>query len=366
MSINQVQYDVDPTRSILKIGGTVIDFVEWSNEYSGAMEAGTFRCTIDAPVADWPWWTQQTEILVNVYVGTPLNSQTYSTDDLTHMMTVRCDQIELNPETQLIEIEGRDLTSLLIDNKTTDKWPNKTSSQIATLIAAKFNLLTNIQATTGTAGNFYTTDHVKLARAETYWNILTYLAQREGFQVHVLGNTLYFGKFTSETSLDPYLIQFAIQDGIPSSNAKHLKFIRDLTLSQDISVTVSSYHGYKGAKFTATATASKTAKKIEKDAELAQSLQKYDVIIPGKTQAECALKANELLGEISRHELKIHAELPFDTVLYPWVQVKMEGTNTVWDATYTPLSVSRSFSKEHVSMSVKAVTGIPQQTVVLS
>jgi hypothetical protein len=370
MSINPVLYDIDPTQSILKIGGKVIDFVEWSNDYSGAMEAGTFRCSIDAPVADWPWWAQQTEILVDVYAGTPADPQSYSTDELTNLMTVRCDQIELNPETQLIELEGRDLTSLLIDNKTTDKWPNKTSSQIAALIAAKMGLQTNIQATTGKVGNFYTADHVKLAKAETYWNILTYLAQHEdGFQVHVLGKTLFFGQFAAKASLDPYLITFVPSSAalpIPESNAKHLKFSRDLTLAQDISVTVRSYHGYKGASFKATATATKTAKKIEKDAELAQVIQKYDYTIPGLTQPQCALKAQELLGQISRHELKMHAELPFDTILYPWVPVKVEGTNTVWDATYTPLNVSRTFSKDHVSMNIKGVTGIPQQTVVLS
>ena len=358
--------NVDATRSILKVGGTVIDFIEWSNEYSGVMEAGTFRCTVDAPFARWPWWAQQTEIMVDVYAGTPPNPQSYSASDLTYLMRVRCDQIEMNPELQRIEISGRDLTSLLTDNKTSDKWINKTSSQIATLIAAKMGFDANIQPTTSQVGTFYNTDHVNLAKVDTYWNILTYLAQRERYQVHVLGKTLYFGNFAAQNITTPYLIQFAMQDGVPSSNAHHLKFSRDLTIANDISVIVRSYHGYLNAAFTGTATATKVNKKVELSAELAQSIQHYDFTIErDQTKAQCELKASELLKSISQHELKMEARIPFDTILYPWVQVQVQGTNTVWDATYAPKRVSRSFSKDRVTMELHANSGIPAPTVVL-
>ena len=368
MTINKIPTEsyVDATRSILKIGGTVIDFIDWHNEYSGAYEAGTFRASINAPLDSWSWWSQQTEIVVDVYAGTPPDPLTYSASDLTHMMTVRCDQIELDPANQRVELSGRDLTGLLTDNKTTDKWPNSTASQIAALIAAKFNLQTNIQPTTGNVGSFYTTDHVKLARSDTYWNLLTYLAQRVGYQVFILGNTLYFGNFAAQFNTEPYLIQFQQSNtGYQSSNAEHLEFSRDLTISNDISVVVRSYHGYRNAAYTGTATATKVNKKIELSAELAQGIQHYDFIIPNLTKAECELKATELLKSISQHELKLEARLPFDTILYPWVNVLVEGTATVWDTTYTPKRVSRSFSKDHVSMEVRATAGIPVQTVTL-
>ncbi len=357
---------VDASRSILKIGSTVVDFTEWMASHSGIMEAGTFRAALPAPVAKWPWFAQQTEILVDVYAGTPKDPLNYSTDDLTLLMTARCDQIDLDPETQNISLSGRDMTSLLIDNKTTEKWPNLTSSEIAQKIAALWGFQSNIQATTGIVGRFYTADHVKLAKADTYWNILTYLAQHEGFQCFVLGRTLYFGNFGAQSTLAPYLITVDTNGNFAQSNATRLQFSRDLTLAQDISVTVRSYHGYRGAAFTGTATATKTAKTIERDAELAQALQHYDYTIPGLTQPECTLKAQKILADLTRHELKMSAGLPFDATLFPWVPVQVTGTGTPWDATYTPQNVTRRFSKDRVSMRVEARTGIPQQTVELS
>ena len=366
--INTIQPhgSIDASRSILKIGSSVMDFTEWEASHSGIMEAGTFRATLPAPIAQWPWWAQQTEILVDVYAGTPKDPLNYSADDLTLIMTARCDQIDLDPQTQDINLCGRDMTSLLIDNKTTEKWPNLTSSEIAQKIAALWGFQSSIQTTTGIVGHFYTADHVKLAKADTYWNILTYLAQHEGFQCFVLGRTLYFGKFGAQSTLDPYVITLEANGNFVQSNASRLKFSRDLTLAQDLTVTVHSYHGYRGAAFTGSATATKTAKNIERDAELAQALQHYDYTIPGLTQPECALKAQQILAELTRHELKMSAGLPFDVTLFPWVPVQVTGSGTPWDATYTPQNVTRRFGKDRVSMRVEARTGIPQQTVTLA
>ena len=368
MSINIIPAhgQVRPTRAILKVGSQLLDFVEWEAEHSGIMEAGTFRAEISAPASSWAWWAQQTEILVDVYAGTPSDPLAYSTDDLTLLMTARCDSVELSPESRSIRLGGRDLTSLLIDNKTTDKWPNLTSSEIAAKIATLWGFQSNIQATTAIVGRFYAADHVKLAKADTYWNVLTYLAQREGVQCFVLGRTLYFGNFGAQASSEPYLIEFDASGSVPRSNALGLRFSRDLTLAQDLSVTVRSYHGQRGAAFSATATASKTAKRIERDAELAQALQHYDYTIPGLTQPECALKAQQILGELTRHELKMEARLPFDAILYPWVPIQVTGTGTPWDATYAPQSIHRRASKDRVRMTVHARTGIPQQTVTLA
>lgn len=368
MSINTIPGagTVEASRSILMVGSQALDFTEWETEHSGMMEAGTFRADITAPPKDWAWWGQQTEILVDVFAGTPRDPQNVSANDLTPLMTARCDVIDLQPEFHHVCLKGRDLASLLIDNKTTDKWPNLTSSEIAQKIAAKWGFKSNITPTKTVVGRFYATDHVKLQKADTYWNVLTYLAQHEGFQCFVIGRTLYFGNYQAKASAEPYLIAYDESGNIPNANASALKFSRDLTLANDISVTVRSYHGDKGAAFKATATASKTAKRIQRDASLAQGTQHYDYVIPGLTQPQCALRAQRILEDLSKHELKMHARLPFDAVLYPWVPIQVTGTGTPWDATYTPQRITRRFSKDRVSMHVEARTGVPQQTVTLA
>lgn len=357
---------VDATRAILMIGGTQVQFTEWSATHSGVMDAGQFEAKAAAPFSDWAWWSQQTEILVDVFVGTPKDPQNYTTDDLTMIMTARCDSIEIDAGRFEVRLSGRDMSSLLIDNKTTDKWPNLTSSEIAQQIASQWGFESQITATKTPVGRFYAADHVVLAKADTYWNILNYLAQREGFQCFVLGKTLYFGKYGAVSSNEPYVINFDSSANVPVANASALRFERDLTLAQDLSVTVRSYHGFYGESFKATATSTKTIKSVEKFARLAQIRQKYDFTIPGLTQPECALKAQSILQELSRHELKVEAELPMDSILFPWVNLQVEGTGTPWDALYMPMRVTRRMSMDRMRMEVNAKTGIPQQTVTLS
>ncbi|APR40495.1 hypothetical protein [Paraburkholderia sp. SOS3] len=191
---------------------------------------------------------------------------------------------------------------MLTDQKIDVKFPNQTASQIATQIAQQVGLTPNVQATTDLVGRFFTLDHVSLHHEKTMWTLLTYLAQHEGFSASCSAARLYFGKFSSALSNEPFLIQCDppnTQRPYPTSNATNLEFEHDLTLAQDVKVRVRSYHGDKNAVYTSIATASRTAKRIERDADLAQSVQTFDFISTGLTQAQCDAKAQELLTQIS-------------------------------------------------------------------
>jgi phage protein D len=358
-------------RVILQVGSTVIDWTSWEAGHNGIYEAGTIRVEVPCKFADWAWWTQQTEILVDVYVGFPRDPQNYSTSDLTLLQTYRIDSIRLNAATLGITLVGRDLTALLVDKKIDIKFPNMTASQVATFLAQQVGLTPNVQATTDLVGAFFTMDHVSLHRQQSMWTILTYLAQHEGVQCFVLGKTLYFGAFTSALSNQPYLIQYTPPTAdipYPQSNATSLEFEHDLTLANDVSVKVQSYHGMKNAVYTSVATSSKTAKRIEKDADLAQSIQEYSFTFADLTQAQCDAKAQLLLDQISKHELKMEATLPGDSIIYPWTPVLVQGTGTPFDTTYEAARLRRRCvaypPKFDVSVHGKTVTDA--QTVTLT
>lgn len=358
-------------RAILQVGSKVIEWSSWDGEHNGINEAGTIRIEVPGKFADWAWWTQQTEILVDVYVGFPKDPQNYSATDLTLLQTFRIDSLRLNAATLGITLSGRDLTSLLTDQKIDIKFQNQTASQIATFIAKKVGLTPNVQATTGLVGHFFTQDHVSLHRQQPMWSVLTYLAQHEGLQCFVLGRTLYFGAFGSALSSEPYLIQYdppTTARPYPTSNATSLEFEHDLTLAQDVSVRVRSYHGAKNAVYTSIATASRTAKRVERDASLAQTLQQYDFTFTGLTQAQCDAKAQQLLDQISKHELKMSARLPGDTIIYPWTPVIVQGTGTPFDTTYEAARIRRRFQVDppRFEVSVHGKTVTDAQTVTLS
>ncbi len=358
-------------KSILMVGSKVIDWCDWFAGHNGIYEAGTLRVEIPAKFADWAWWTQQTEVLIDVYVGFPKDPQNCSASDLTLLQTYRVDSIRLNAMTQGITLSGRDLTGLLTDRKVDLKFQNQTASQVATYLAGLVGLTANVQPTKDLVGHFFTLDHVSLHRQQSIWTILTYLAQHEGLQCFVLGRTLYFGAFNSAISSEPYLIQYeapTTDRTYPRSNAVELEFEHDLTLANDVSVRVRSYHGMKNAVYTSIATASKTAKRIERDATLAQSIQQYDYTFSGLTQAQCDAKAQQLLDQISKHEFKMEALLPGDAIIYPWTPIEVRGTGTPYDTTYQAARVMRRCSVEpaRFETTVHGKTATQAQTVVLA
>jgi len=358
-------------RAILMVGSKVIDWTRWDADHNSIYEAGTVNIDVPAKFADWPWWSQQTEIIVDVYAGFPKDPVNYTVGDLTLLQSFRIDSIRANASTLGFTLVGRDLTALMTDQKIDIKFPNMTASQIATQIAAKVGLTANVQKTTDLVGHFFTADHVSLHRQQTMWTVLTYLAQHEGLQCFVLGRTLYFGAFGSALSSEPYLIQYdppTPTRPYPTSNALDLQFEHDLTLAQDISVRVRSYHGAKNAVYTSIATASKTAKRLERNAQLAQELQQYDYTFVGLTQAQCDAKAQQILGDLSKHELKMEAKLPGDTLLFPWTPVVVQGTGTMWDTTYQAARIKRRCQADppKFEMTVHGKTEPAAQTVSLS
>lgn len=364
-----MQSEVRTPRSVLMVGDRAIDWTSWRIEHNGIHEAGTIDIDVPAQYSDWSWWAQQTEILVDVYAGTHVDPQNFSLSDLTLLMTARIDELRLNPATRTINLRGRDLTSLLTDNKSDAKYPNLTASAIATLLAQKVGLTPNVQATQGPVGAFYNADHVQMQRQQTPWTLLTYLAQHEGVQCFVLGRTLYFGEFSAQLSNEPYLIQFnppTVDAPYGTSNAQELHFTHDLTLTHDITVRVRSFHGYKNAAYSATAKPPKALKHIERGARLVQEIQHYDYTFPGLTQEQCQKKADELLKSISKHELKVHATLPGDVLVYPWTPVAVQGTGTPFDVTYEIARIQRTFDTRGFQMRVEGRTVPAEQTVTLS
>lgn len=357
-------------RSILMLGSTRIDWTEWEMEHNGVHEAGTINIHVPVQYSDWPWWTQQTEIIIDVYAGFPKDPQNYGAADLTQLMTARIDEIRLDPATSKIVLAGRDLTSLLTDQKSDAKYPNMTSSAIATAIANQYGLTPNVQPTTELVGNFYTADHVRMHHQATPWTLLCYLAQHEGVQCFVLGRTLYFGEFGSALSNDPYLIEYnppTIEAPYGSCNAARLELVRDLTIAQDISVRVRSYHGAKNAAYSATAKATKAVKRAERNANIAQTLQQYDYTFPGLTQAQCQAKADQILKELSKHELKLNARLPGDELIYPWTPIQFQGSGTIFDTQYQAAHIRREFHTERgFTMTLNCKSTPAQETVTLS
>ncbi|HEX8894474.1 MAG TPA: hypothetical protein VF783_14180 [Terriglobales bacterium] len=177
--------------------GTSVPWIDWDVEQNTWHSAGTFRVRLPVSALKSPIDTNYVlgtnPIQAQIYAGFPGNPDSYGTADLQQLITGNVDNIQFDPVRRIIELSGRDYTSLLIDAKTFDRWTNQTASQIATTLAQRHGLTPAVTATTGAVGKIYEIDKIHDRHGSTEWELLTWLASIYDYVTYVQGTTLYFG-----------------------------------------------------------------------------------------------------------------------------------------------------------------------------
>jgi phage protein D len=314
-------------------------------------QADTFRLTLclSAQPANrsWAWWAEQREIEVELLAGYPERPESFSREDLQSLLIGNVDDIEFDPVADEIVMAGRDLTSRFIDTKTVEKYQNLTASQVAEKLAKAHDMTPVVTATSGTVGTFYMIDHAATQDDRPEWDVLTYLAQVSGFVVYVKGRELHFEPKGDPADVEPYVLRWqppTVDQASPVVNSMRLTFSRNLTVARDIKVSVRSYNQKQKKGFTVTAERKRiknsTASKVGRSG---LPPQQYSFFFPNMTPDEAQKKANQLLKDISEHEVNLSADVPGDTSLNQATLLKVEGTGTAFDQLYFPASVVHSF-----------------------
>lgn len=262
-------------------------------------------------------------------------------DDWTSLIIGEIDHLTMDQQTGLLTAQGRDLSARLIETKTQEAFVNQTSSQVAETLAARHGFKTNITPTSTLVGRYYEADHVdgsldQFARTTTEWDLLVYLAQREGFDVFMTGETLNFVPTVSPDST-PYVILWTPtlpDQPVPRMNAVSLRMERSLTLAKDIEVWVRSWNSQQARAFTKKSRASggkaASASGVSSGGK-PTTTQRYVFVRPNMTEEEAQKAANQLAIDLTKHERVVVAELPGELVLTPRNMVRLDGTKTSFD-----------------------------------
>ena len=366
-------------RGLVKVNGQVLPgWVEWECDNNSNYQADTFRVVYagkalpkDRNVA---WLTSQGDITVEILAGFPQDPAAPTDTELQSFIIGRVDDMQYNPVQNTIELSGRDFTSQFIDAKTTEVFKNQTVAQIVQTLAQRHAMTANVGANItppGTlAGSFYEIDHARLTDEHSEWDLLTWLAHETQCSVYVTGQTLNFLPALDPTKNDTYVIQWAPPSptsGSPQANLVSLRFSRNLTLTKDVKVIVTSWNAKSKTSFSVTAHATKTKNAVTRNTTLPYGQpQVYSYTIPGLTKQEALVKAQSLLSEISKHEMRLDANLPADNILTAQTLVTVQGTGTPFDQVYIPDSVIRSMSvDEGYRMQLAAKNHSPETTVTL-
>ena len=253
----------------------------------------------------------------------------------TSLLQGEADTVTLDVLNQTVDIEGRDLTARLLDARTQETFSNQTASQIAETLAARHGLIPDITSTSTLAGRYYSAEHDRItlgqfSRATTEWDLLTFLAGREGFEVYVSGQTLTFAPLPTTA---PVLV-------LTPAQCLDLQLRQVLTLARDLEVTVKSWNTRQQAAFT------QTARSAARSGSGAGPAQRIVVVRPNLSPNDALQLAQRILADLSAHERVVLAELPGEVSLSARAQVLLSGTGTDFDQVYYIAELDRTFSAE--------------------
>lgn len=339
-------------RSLVKIGGEIIQGWEsWRAEANTFHDPDLFEVKFAVSALQSgrgvEWFGAQLRLDVEILAGFPADANAYSASELSSVFYGRVDDVSVDWETQTLTVSGRDLTSVFLDAKTSEKYVHKTASQVATLLSGKYGLTPKVTTTKALIGRYLQQDNVALQDQRTEWDLLTWLAREESFACYVKGRELHFepkptGKQPAAT------IRWSRED----ADVVRLTTTRVLTVSRNIEVTVRSWNAKQKKAFTRKATKTKSG---------ATDTQKYSVSIPGLTPEEAQQRANQILAEKSIHEFRIEVEMPADLITSISDTIKLTGTGTAWDQVYFPESIVRTMSMDGgFEMTISAKNSSPE------
>ena len=251
------------------------------------------------------------------------------------------DDIAIDVAQQTVALRGRDFSALFIDTLTAETFSNNTASEIAQTLAVRHGLTPAITPTTTPIGRYYQAgrDISSLYQSSgtvTEWDLLATLAAREGFDLYVQNETLFFAP-----PLTAALPELWLWGGAALID---LRLDRTLALARDISVTVQSWNSKQATMISQTVRASNGVVKATETTKPYAKTTTYVLVRPNLTSAQALDLATHTLADLSRHERVATATMVGDLTLAPRSTVILAGTDTAFDQIYSVDEVTRRIS----------------------
>lgn len=359
-------------RAIVTINGIQAEFIQIYINSNTYYLADTF--SIELPIngqkkeLSLDYFSSQPAMMAEIFIGYPDNISKFNTTDLESMLMGQVDSVEVKYRENKIMLTGRDLTAKFIDNKTTQKYPNLTASEIVTMLAQKEGLQADVTPTTTPSGIYYANNKSTLTSELPEWDLITFLAQSEQFYAYVKDTTLHFHPKPPETK-KPYLLQYSApitnsDNAFIELNGMDFSTIRNLTVARDVEVTVRSWNSSSKKAFVVSVRSSLNKKiPLSKAAAPIGDKQKYSYTFPGLTREQALQKAQQLARQLSQHERVIEASLTGDNILNKLSVIKLTGTNTDFDQIYYPSTINRTFNLQGYKMDISAKNHSPNSEV---
>jgi len=323
--------------------------------------AGWFRVVIALgadPVTTPATLGSMTQATAEILVGLALPGLPAAAATWQSLMTGPVDAITLDMTGGTAHLTGRDFTSLFIDTLSAETFSNNTSSEIVQTLALRHGLTPVVTATTTPIGRYYQEGHDlstlhQFSKSVTEWDLLSGLAEREGFDVYVQNSSLCFAPPAPDGL--PTVWQW-MPGGGAASTLTALQMERSLALARDIVVTVQSWNSRQAQMITQTVRSSAQGAVSASGAARAATATTYALVRPNLTPQQAMTLAVQTLSDLSRHERVITAVMPGELDLAPRSLVLLQGTSSEFDQTYAVDEITRRVSaRDGFVQTVRAV-----------
>lgn len=307
-------------------------------------EADRFRCELayveDDEKFGRAFWDTASRIDIEFFAG-------FGVDEppSTSLLSGRVDEVQIDLENRTVSLSGRDYTADLIETRLAEKYPNKKSSEIAVILAGMAGLTPEVTETSRLAGTYYRAEHAQLADETTAWTLLTYLAEREGFDAYVMGRKLYFGPPPDPITASRWTLNYQSPHeaaAMPFAPVMRLRLTKSLTVSRDIAVNVISWNSARKHSLTGT---SRSRLPTRGASGRFQSAVAYVFRVPNLTQDQADALARQLALTITKDLRSFEVDMPGETEPDIRTVVTIKGTGTTFDTEYHLDEITRRMSQ---------------------
>jgi len=283
------------------------------------------------PLGDISFWSSLSSAYVEV------SSANASDQTWQSLISGMVDMVHIDPIRGIISIEGRDLSSVLIDSYRQQDFVNQTASEVASTLASYHGLTPAVAATTSNVGRYYGDGYTRLSlgqfsRLRSDWDLVVQLARENAFDVFVQGNTLFFQPATSSANL-PVHIAFG--------DVKTIRFEQTLSIASNATARVQSWNSQIMASYDSN---SPSGNALPTQTTFTATNQPYLFSASNFTSQQVTDTAGRYATELGRLGVVLHAEMPWDLALSPRTIILIDETRSILDTTYKIESVERHFS----------------------
>jgi hypothetical protein len=314
-------------------GGPIYGLLHASIVTTNCFSADSFALTFATgapPLADMTFWSSLSSAYVEVRV---IDTRTVVSQD---MITGMIDSLSVDPIQGIVSIEGRDLSSSMIDAYRQQDFVNQTAAEIIATIAQYHGLTPVVTATSGNVGRYYGDGYTRLSlgqfsRIRSDWDLVVELARSNSFDVFVRGTTLYFQP-SNPAGVVPIHLAFG--------DLKTIRFQQALTIAPSSIARVQSWNSQQMASFDSNSQGdgAYTSQGVASPGD-----QPFLFSAANLTSQQVTDTAGRFAAELSRLSSVLHAEMPWDLTLSPGTIIFVDETGSAFDTIYQIDCVERLY-----------------------